>query len=161
MTRLRTLLQLVVAAHWVIAIWHLFLAANVLSAPDNHVRWLAVVLLTLLHWGALMLLWKVRDRFVGLVLLIFFSAALSADLYEHFLHASLNNVFMVLSSDWTTWFKVSVYILLGLEILGLVLGALSLGGRAREHLTPKSSSGLPKLGQPSSSHRQFDVLLQA
>jgi hypothetical protein len=137
MTRLRTFALLVAGAHWAIAIWHLFLAANVLPAPDNKVSWIAVVLLTLLHWSALILLWKLSDRFIAFVSLIFFSAALSADLYEHFLQPSLNNVFMVLPGDWAPWFKGSVYILLVLEIVGLSLGVLLLRGPTKGRSTRK------------------------
>jgi hypothetical protein len=143
MTRLRTFALLVVGAHWIVAIWHLFLAANVLPAPDNKVSWIAVVLLTLLHWSVLSLLWKLSDRFIGSVSLIFFSAAVSADLYEHFLHPSLNNVFMVAPGDWAAWFKGSVYILFALELLGLLFGALSLGGTIRTRPTLKPVDGKP------------------
>jgi hypothetical protein len=45
------------------------------------------------------------DKLAGLVSLIFFLAASSADLYEHFLHASANNVFMVAPGDWTPRFR--------------------------------------------------------
>lgn len=132
---------MVVGAHWVVAIGHLFLAANVLPPPDHKVSWVAAVLLTLLHWSALILLWKLSDRLIGFITLIFFSAALSADLYEHFLQPSLNNVFMVAPGDWAAWFKESVYILLALEILGLSLGALSLGGRKKTDSMLKPVNG--------------------
>jgi hypothetical protein len=142
MAKLRAFVSSVVLAHWAVAMWHLVLAANVLPPPDNNVRWLAVILLTLLHWGVLVPLWMLSDRLIGWASLGFFSAALSADLYEHFLHSSLNNVFMVMSTDWTAWFKASVYILLALEILGLSLGVWSLGRRARGLSNPKPGSNL-------------------
>lgn len=132
MTKPRILALLVVFTHWTIAIWHLFLAADVLPAPNNHVTWLAVILLTLLHWGVLIALWTASERLIGFVTLIFFLAALSADLYEHFLQPSLNNVFMVLPGPWTTWFNVSVFILLALEILGCSIGIHSLGLRTKK-----------------------------
>ena len=160
MTRLRTLTLLIVVAHWIVAIWHLFLAASVLPAPNNSVSWLAVVLLTLLHGGVSIALWKISDKLVGLVSIIFFLAALSADLYEHFLHASGNNVFMVAPGDWTAWFNASVFILLALEILGCSLGVLSLGGRTRKHSTPEPNSNLPKQGHTSLSSSQFNALMQ-
>jgi hypothetical protein len=64
---------------------------------------------------------------------------MSADLYEHFLHASQNNVFMVASGAWTAIFKLSVFILLALEIVGCLLGTIVLGGRRRNN---KSAPGL-------------------
>jgi len=157
MTKLRTLTLLIVVAHWIVAMWHLFLAASVLPAPNNRVSWLAVVLLTLLHGGVSIALWKISDKLMGLVSIIFFLAAMSADLYEHFLHASGNNVFMVAPGDWTAWFSASVYILLALELLGCFLGVLSLGGRKRQHATPEPNSNPPERG-PSSS--RFHALMQ-
>jgi hypothetical protein len=71
------------------------------------------------------------------VSLIFFLAALGADLYEHFLHASANNVFMVAPGDWTAPFDASVFVLLALEIVGCLLGILLLGGRTRNNSQPK------------------------
>jgi hypothetical protein len=123
---------------------HLFLAASVLPAPNNSVSWLAVVLMTLPHGGVSIVLWKISDKLIGLVSIIFFLAALSADLYEHVLHSSGNNVFIVAPGDWTAWFNASVFILLALEILGCFLGVLSPGGRTRKHSTPQRNSNLPK-----------------
>ncbi len=101
MTKPRTLALLIVVAHWIFAMWHLFLAAKILPPPNNNVSWLAIVLLTSLHLGVSITLWKLSDKFTGLVSLIFFLAALGVDLYEHFLHKSPNNVFMVASGNWT------------------------------------------------------------
>ncbi|MGC1636571.1 MAG: hypothetical protein WA744_14035, partial [Candidatus Acidiferrales bacterium] len=58
---------------------------------------------------------------------------LGADLYEHFLHAAPNNVFMTPASVWTFWFDASVVGLVEFEILACSLGILLLSGR----LTPK------------------------
>jgi hypothetical protein len=160
MKRLRTLALLIVGAHWIVAMWHLFLAASVLPAPNNRVSWLAVVLLTLLHGGVSIALWKLSGKLIGWVSLIFFLAAMSADLYEHFLHPSGNNVFMVAPGDWTGWFNASVFILLALEILGCSLGVLALGGRTMQHSTPGPDSNLPKQSHTSLSTSQFNPLMQ-
>ncbi len=128
MTRTRTLALMVVVAHWIIAVVHLFFAAEVLPAPNNDVSWLAILLITLGHACALMALWKLGDKISGVVTLIFFLCALSADLYEHFLHTSANNVLMVAAGHWTAWFDVSVFALLALEILACSLGILLIGG---------------------------------
>jgi hypothetical protein len=128
MTEARRLGLLLVIAHWIVAVWHLFLAAKILPAPNNHVSWLAIILISFGHLGVSIALWKLSDRLSGLVLLIFFLAAGGADLYEHFLHASPNNVFMVAAGTWTARFDVSVFVLLVLEILGFSLGILSFGG---------------------------------
>ncbi|MGA9391242.1 MAG: hypothetical protein WBV69_12420 [Candidatus Sulfotelmatobacter sp.] len=138
MIKARMLALLVVAAHWIVVIWHLFLAAKILPAPNNHVSWLAIILITSGHGVVSILLWKLSDKVAGLVSLIFFLTAMSADLYEHFLHASQNNVFMLARGDWTAIFSVSVFILLVLEIVGCLLGTIVLSGRTRNN---KSTSG--------------------
>jgi hypothetical protein len=137
MTRARMLTLLVVVAHWVVAVVHLFFAAKVLPAPNNTVSWLAVTLITSGHLVVSVALWKLSDKPAGLVSLIFFLAALSADLYEHFLHASANNVFTVAPGDWTARFDASVFILLALEILGCLLGIFLLGRRTRNNHQPQ------------------------
>ena len=139
MAKARTLALLVVAAHWIVAIWHLFLAAKVLPAPNNHVSGLAIISITSGHAVVSFLLWKLSDKVAGFVSLIFFLAAMSADLYEHFLHASQNNIFMVARGDWTAIFNLSIFILLALEIVGCLLGTIVLGGRTRNN---KSTPGL-------------------
>jgi hypothetical protein len=120
-----------------VAIWHLFLAAKVLPAPNDKVSWLAITLITCGHVVVSIALWTLRDRLAGLVSLIFFLAALSADLYENFLHASANNVFTVAPGNWTPWFDVSVSVLLAFEIAGCLLGILLLSGRTRNNAQPK------------------------
>jgi hypothetical protein len=137
MTRRRTFTLLIVVAHWMVAVGHLFLAAKVLPAPNNSVSWLAITLITFGHLAVSIGLWKLSDKPAGLVSLIFFLAAMSADLYEHFLHASANNVFMVASGDWTAGFDASVFVLLALEIVGCLLGVLLLAGRTRNNRQPE------------------------
>jgi hypothetical protein len=127
---------LVVVAHWIVAVGHLFLAAKVLPAPNNSVSWLAITLITFGHLAVSIALWTLSDKLTGLVSLIFFLVALGADLYEHFLHASANNLLMVASGDWTARFGASVFILLALEIVGCLLGILLLGGRTRNNSQP-------------------------
>ncbi len=137
MTQRRMLTLLIVVAHWMVAVGHLFLASKVLPAPNNDVSWLAITMITLGHLAVSIALWKLSDKLAGWVSLIFFLAALSADLYEHFLHASANNVFMVASGDWTARFDASVYALLGLELAGCLFGILLLGGRRSSNRQPK------------------------
>ena len=140
MTKLRTLALLVVVAHWIVAVGHLFLAARILPAPNNNVSWLAIVLITSGHLCVSIALWKLSDKLAGLLSLIFFLAALGADLYEHFLHAAPNNIFMVAGGDWTAWFDASVLGLVALEILACSLGVLLLGG----WLAPRPGTSLLK-----------------
>ena len=137
MTKPCMLALLVVAAHWLDAVGHLFLAARVLPPPNDHVSGLAVTLITSGHLVVAIVLWMLSARIGGVVSLIFFLSAMSADLYEHFLHASGNNVFMVAPGDWTAAFNASVFALLGLEIVGCVLGVILLGGWMRNDRQPQ------------------------
>jgi hypothetical protein len=141
MAKARMFVLLVVVAHWAVAISHLFLAANVLPAPNNQVSWVAIGFITLGHLVMSLALWKLGDLLAAIVTIVFFLGALTADFYEHFLHPSLNNIFMVLPGDWTAIFKISVFLLLALEILGCCLGIYLLihrttGGRtsSQHHL---------------------------
>ncbi|HYL99719.1 MAG TPA: hypothetical protein VEZ90_12250 [Blastocatellia bacterium] len=131
MTKLRKIAFLVVVAHWIDAIWHLFLAAKILPAPNNSVSPLAVTLISLGHLCVLLALWKLKDRLAGSVSVIFFLAALSADVYEHFLQAAPNNVRMVAPGDWSALFIFSVIVLLVLEIAGCSLGVVLSGGAGK------------------------------
>ena len=90
---------------------------------------MAVILITLGHLVVSVALWRLGGRIAGLILLIFFLAALGADSYEHFLHASANNVFMLAPVHWAVWFDASVVVLLALEILGCSIGTWLLSGR--------------------------------
>lgn len=135
MTKPGTLALIVVVSHWIVAIGHLFLAAKILPVPNNNVNGLAITFITLGHLVVFLALWKLGDRFAGLVSLIFFLAAMGADLYEHFWNAAPNNVFMVAPGSWTAPFDASVFALLALEILGCSLGILLLGGWSRTRAT--------------------------
>jgi hypothetical protein len=137
MTKTRILALLVVIAHWVVAVLHLFLAAGVLPAPNNKISWMAITLLTLGHLGVSIVVWKLSARLAGFISLIFFLAAFGADLYEHFLHASANNIFTVAVGGWSAWFDASVFLLLALEILGCSLGILLLGRRTGNNRQPQ------------------------
>jgi hypothetical protein len=132
MKNLRTLALAVVLSHWLVAILHLFIVARMLPPPEDHVSWLAVVLLSCLHLGVCVALLMLSPKLTGLVSLLFFLAAMAADLYEHFLHASANNIFMAPLGHWTFWFDASVFLLLALEILGCALGTRGLSGRMRD-----------------------------
>jgi len=137
---MRKIAPLLVIAHWIIAVSHLFLVARILPAPYDKVSWLGITFITLGHWLVTILLWTLSDKVGGVISLIFYWAAMSADLYEHFLHDSPNNVFdLVASSSGTMWFEASVFLLLGLEIAGCLLGIAMVKGRKAP-----ADSALPK-----------------
>ena len=162
MTKSRMLALLVVVAHWMDAIGHLFLAAKILPAPNDHVSWLAVILITSGHLLVSLVVWKLGERIAGVASLIFFMAAMSADLYEHFLHVSANNVFMVPFGYWAVWFDASVVVLLALEILGCLIGTRLLGGWAKSrNSAPGISSKRTSTPKRFKSHSTGSILLHA
>ena len=124
----RALAQVIVVAHWMFAVSHLFVAARVLPSPNNSVSsGMGVLLITVLHAGVAIALSMFNEKISGVVSFAFFFAAMSADLYEHFLHASLNNVFLITAGNWTSRFDSSVVVLLALEVMGCFLGIMSVG----------------------------------
>lgn len=122
----RAIAVLVVIAHWILAIGHLYIAARALPGPNNTVSWLAIILISAGHLFVVGGLWKLSDRPAGVVLAIFFLAALTADLYEHFSHSSANNIILATGAGWGGWFDASVFGLVALEILACSLGILLL-----------------------------------
>jgi hypothetical protein len=127
----RMLAPLVVLAHWVDAVVHLYLVAAILPAPYDKVSPLAVILISLGHLVVAIVLWTLPNKWGGAISLVFFLAAMSADLYEHFLHEAANNVFVLGFGARTAAFDASVFVLLALEIVGCLLGILLLAGRAK------------------------------
>ena len=149
MTKLRTLALGVVAAHWIDAIWHLFMAAKILPAPNNTVGSLGIIFITLGHLAVFIVIWKLSARLSGWISLIFFLLAMAADLYEHFIQVAPNNVFMVAPGEWRVLFDVSVFLLLALEILGCCLGIASLhGGKTRNNHAVSLHEQRPKADGP-------------
>ena len=118
----RTFALLVVIAHWILAVAHLFIAAIALPGPNSTVSGLAIILISAGHVCVAAGLWTLRDRPAGAVLAVFFLAALSADLYEHFGHSSANNIVLATGAGWAGWFDASVFGLVVLELLACSLG---------------------------------------
>ena len=129
MKKLRQLGLLVIAAHWLVGVWHLLLVAKILPSPDHTGYWFAIGLSTLLHFGVSVAWWKLIDGPAGLVLCVFLFAVLGAGIYEHFLGPGLNTIFRIPPSEWTSAFRASVYALVVFEILGCWLGIRRLKGR--------------------------------
>ncbi len=122
----RALTLVIVAAHWLFAVSHLFAASRVLPSPNNGVSGTGVLLITVGHVAVAIALWLLSEKTSSAISLVFFLAAISADLYEHFLHVSLNDVFLITASNWSARFDSSVVVLLALEVMGCFLGIMSL-----------------------------------
>lgn len=121
----------VVLAHWVDAVVHLFFVAGILPAPYDKVSPMAVILISVGHRLVAIVLWTLPKKWGGAISLVFFLAAMGANLYEHFLHEAPNNVFVLGFGARTAAFDASVFVLLALEIVGCLLAILLLGGRAK------------------------------
>jgi hypothetical protein len=119
----------VIAAHWAAAVMHLFLAAKVAPAPDNHLNLFVLGMLILGHLAVSVLWWTLPNRLAGLILCTFFTVVLVFGIYEHFLHPGANNVFMVVPGAWKAPFDASVALLIALEILGTGVGFQTLRGQ--------------------------------
>jgi hypothetical protein len=65
MKNLRIFSLLVIAAHWTVAVWHLFLVTKIPDAPERTVNWLAIGLATLLHLALSFAVWKLSARVAG------------------------------------------------------------------------------------------------
>ena len=61
-----------------------------------------------------------------------FTAGLVVGSYEHFFTAGPNNVFDVGNGDWASLFKISVGILVFLEVAGLLVSGRMLATQRRE-----------------------------
>jgi len=127
--KLRQLTMIVIIGNWVVGVWHLFLVAKILVPPNNKVSRTAIILITLGHLSVLGALWKLAEKWAAVVSLVLFLVALGVGIYEHFLGPGPNNVFRVALGGTGTLFAVSVYILVGLELLGCWLAARLLTGR--------------------------------
>lgn len=132
MKNLKLLTVLIVAANLMVAVWHLFIVAAMIPAEQGIVTWKGIAIISTLHVCVVAVLWKVANKVAGIIALLFFVAALVAGLYEHVLQPGPNNIFTVVSNSMTPWFDGSVFILLGLEILGCWLAVRMSGGRPNQ-----------------------------
>lgn len=121
----------VIAAHWAAAVGHLLVTAKVLAPPDNNVNLFVIGMLSVVHLAVSVAWWRVPSKPAGLILSTFFVAVLGFGIYEHFLHAGANNVFMVIPGPWRAPFDASVALLMALEILGAGLGFQTLRGQGQ------------------------------
>jgi hypothetical protein len=128
---LRILAVLVIAGHWLVAVWHLFWVARIPGVTDTTVNWLAIGLATFLHFAVSLAVWKLSDKVSGSLLFGFLLVVLGFDIYEHFLGPGPNNVFRVAPGEWTAAFQISVYLLVFLELLGCWLGIRILTAKNR------------------------------
>ena len=113
-------LSVVALANYGVTVWHAFLAEKVNPAlpAAEAVRIAAIAgVLTLV---GMTLLWRRHQKSGSLVLFAVFVVGLVIGSAEHFFVAGPNNVFDVGSANWAVPFKISAWVLLFLEIAGLL-----------------------------------------
>ena len=76
------------------------------------------------------LVWMRRQRIGSLVLIVVFTIGLVVGSSEHFFITGPNNVFDVGNDAWALWFKISVAILVLLEVAGLAVSGRMLAARS-------------------------------
>jgi hypothetical protein len=119
MRNLKAFISIVALANFAVTIWHLYLAGEVNPALPvaESVRIGAFAgTLTLAGVG---LLWTRRKKIGSLVLILVFANGLVIGSLEHFFVTGPNSVFDVGYGGWAFLFKVSVALLVALEIAGL------------------------------------------
>ena len=111
--RLRGLL--VIAAHSLVAIWHLLLTTRVLPAMSLAQAWLAIGIFAAVHLVVAVVWWLLPSRPGGIFLFLLFAVALAFGTYEHFLSASPNNILRMSPGEGVTAFRISSILLFLLE----------------------------------------------
>ncbi len=127
---MRAFVSAAAVANFAVTLWHLYLAEklNPALAPAESVRIAAFAgVLTLV---GVALLWMQRQKIGSFILIGVFAVGLVIGSSEHFFVAGPNNVFDVGTGDWTVPFKISVAILLLLEVAGLSAAGRVLTTRA-------------------------------
>jgi Zn-dependent alcohol dehydrogenase len=130
MRDMRVVLSVAALANYAITVWHAYLAEKVNPAlpVEEAVRIAAIAgVLTL---AGVALLWTRRQRIGSLVLIGVFVVGLAIGSAEHLFVAGPNNVFDVGNGDWAMPFKISVWILLFLEVAGLSAAGRVLAARS-------------------------------
>ncbi len=130
MRNMRVWLPVAALANYAVTVWHTYLAEKVNPALPVAETVRIAVLAGALTLAGVVLLWTRRPKIGSLVLIATFAVGLVIGSTEHFFVAGPNNVFDVANGDWAFPFKVSVWILLVLEVAGLSAAARMLAVRA-------------------------------
>lgn len=128
---LRAAGALLVLAHGAIGEWHLIVAAKAAPTAGPASLALPLTIIGIVHVIFAIVAWMAAPRASGWVLTVFFAAVLVFELYEHFLGAVPTNIFHLAPGEWAAQFRVSVYLLLASEMLGLWTGTRLLAGSSR------------------------------
>lgn len=122
---LSLLATLVIIAHAIAFIWHLFVAAKIPPGlPGQLVLFVAVAVNAAPVVGLTLLLLRIY-RLAAVLIFLPMALMLVLGAYEHFLSFGPNSVFDIPDSEWAWSFRVSAILLVILELLGCWIGVRS------------------------------------
>jgi hypothetical protein len=129
MRNLRVLVSVAAVANYGVVVWHTYLAGKVNPALPAGEAVRVLITSGTLTLAGLALLWTQRQKIGSLVLMAGFVIGLVIGSTEHFFVAGPNNVFDVANGDWALPFKISVWILLVVQVAGVSAAGRMLAGR--------------------------------
>jgi hypothetical protein len=136
MKQLRLFGLLIIAAHALVAVWHLLLTPMVLPALAHIAIGTPLALFVAAHAVVLLAWWFLPQRRTSAFLFVVFAVALIFGSYEHFISAEPNNIFHLSAGPGVLAFRISSVLLFLLELSGCVLALYS----ARIHRNPAPAS---------------------
>ncbi|HZS62540.1 MAG TPA: hypothetical protein VFA43_24955 [Gemmatimonadaceae bacterium] len=119
MKNLKLFASLLAVANFAVTIWHLYLADKLNPAIPFAESARIATFAGALTLAGVALCWTRRPRIGSLLLVAVFAIGLIIGSIEHFVVGGPNNVFDVGTNAWALPFKVTVAILLVLEVAGL------------------------------------------
>lgn len=130
MTRLKVFATVAALGNYAVVVWHLYLVAKLHPAAPMAESVRIATIAAALTLAGLALLWMRWHKTGALLLAVMFANGLVIGSLEHFFVSGPNNVFDVGSGAWTLLFKLSVAILVVLEVAGLSATGRMLVARA-------------------------------
>lgn len=130
MRNMRVWLSVAALVNYSVTIWHAYLAEKVNPALPLAEAVRIAAFAGALTLAGLALLWAQRPKIGSLVLIAVFVVGLVIGTAEHLFVAGPNNVFDVSNGDWAMPFKISVWMLLFVEVAGLSAAGRMLSARS-------------------------------
>lgn len=130
MPRIKVFATAAALANYATVLWHLYLVAKLQPAAPMAESVRIALIAGALTLAGLALLWRRWHKTGSLLLAVMFANGLVIGSLEHFFVAGPFNVFDVGYGDWTLLFKISVAILVVLEVAGLSATGRMLVARA-------------------------------
>jgi hypothetical protein len=127
---MRAFASVAALANFGVTLWHLYLVEKLYPASPVSESVRIAAFAGALTLAGVALLWTQRRKLGSLVLVAVFALGLSIGSYEHFFVSGPNNVFDVGDGDWALPFRISVAILVLLEVAGLSAAGRILAARS-------------------------------